>query len=83
MNRNYNRLLTFDSTHQALQLETILDTMDIDFDIRPIPPALYAGCGLAIEFKSEDIDTVKQAITEHQVVSKSFYKKVDKQYIEL
>jgi len=83
MRRVYNGLITFDSTHQALRLEAILDTKGLDFDIRPIPPILSAGCGLAIEFHMIDIDLIKQVIIDNQVIYKAIYTKQDKQYIEM
>ena len=83
MKKNYDRLITFDSTHQALQLEAVLDRIELDFDIRPIPPSLSAGCGLAIEFYSNDIDKVIEAIASHQIISNAMYQKKDKLYIGL
>jgi len=83
MRRVYDGLITFDSTHQALGLETILDTYGLDFDIRPIPQLLSAGCGLAIEFRLIDLDVIKQVIIDNQTIYKAIYKKQDKQYNEI
>ncbi|OEH86502.1 hypothetical protein BHU72_12875 [Desulfuribacillus stibiiarsenatis] len=80
MLRRYNGLITFDSTHQALRMESILDTKNIDFDIRPIPPSISAGCGLAIEFYLTELEMIQEVMHSHEIVYHSLYEKLDKAY---
>ena len=83
MRKNYDGLITFASTHQALRTEALLNTKEIDFDIRPIPPAVFAGCGLAIEFYIDEITDIIEVIDKYDILYQGLYRKQDQQFIEM
>lgn len=83
MRQDYDGLITFASTHQALRTEAVLDTQKVTFDIRPIPPVISAGCGLAIEFYIEQMASIMEAIDAHEILYQGLYQKKDQSFIEI
>lgn len=64
MKREEYGLLTFKSTHLALQGERIFKERDIVFKTIPTPREVSHSCGLALLFISDDIEKVKEMVKE-------------------
>ncbi|MDR1920401.1 MAG: DUF3343 domain-containing protein [Candidatus Adiutrix sp.] len=46
-------ILVFASNNQVLNAEDLLDGLELDFKLIPVPKEVNPNCGLAISFKSE------------------------------
>lgn len=66
-------LLTFKSTHLALQGEKVFKERDIVFKTIPTPREVSHSCGLALLFISDDINKVKEMIAEGVLHIDSLY----------
>lgn len=73
-------LIAFDSTQQALRMEMLLDSLEIESDTQPTPKAITAGCALAIGFAEADLPAVLQLLAGEQVVIRGIYRKQGDQY---
>jgi len=60
-------LLIFDSTHQALTAEEVLESLGLEIDVRPAPVVAHGDCGLAIEVEAADQERAQLALTEADV----------------
>ncbi len=58
-------IIVFNSTHQALAAEKVLDDEGVAIEIVPLPAKLKADCGLAIEFGGDEVEKVKNILFEH------------------
>ncbi|PWK16593.1 uncharacterized protein DUF3343 [Tumebacillus permanentifrigoris] len=67
-------LVAFDSTHHALRAEAELEGAGLEIDIRPTPKAVTAGCALAIDFSPEDYDSVREIISDREIVVRGYFK---------
>ncbi len=67
-------VITFKSTHHAIQGEKKMASKDIDFRTIPTPREVSTSCGLAIRFKLEDLDRVREAIETTEMEIDSTYK---------
>lgn len=68
-------LMAFDSTQQALRAEMLLEYADIENDMCPTPKQITAGCALSLEFPEDDLDQVKQIVSEENVEIRGIYMK--------
>ncbi|MBC8590398.1 DUF3343 domain-containing protein [Wansuia hejianensis] len=62
MKREIYGLITFKSTHFALQGEVVFKDNNIVFKTIPTPREVSHSCGLALLFMVDDIDIVKNII---------------------
>lgn len=60
-------VIIFNSTHQALQAEKVLEDAGLSIDIVPRPPELSADCGLAIEFAEPDEPAIKALLADRRI----------------
>lgn len=61
-------IFIFDSTHQALAAERILEENGFDIDVVAPPPAAKADCGLAIEASENDANAAADLLRRQSVV---------------
>jgi hypothetical protein len=54
----------FDSIHHVLAAERRLKQTDLWFDLVPVPRSLSSDCGIAIEFRLDDLDRIREIVTE-------------------
>lgn len=67
-------LVTFNTTHSALQSENTLTDLNIPFLTVPVPKEISAGCGLAIRYDYDYHPLVVQAVGNSGVIANSYYK---------
>lgn len=75
--------MAFDSTQQALRAEMLLEYAEIENDMCPTPKEITAGCALSLEFPEEELEAVKQIITEEKVEIRGIYFKKDDKYVTI
>lgn len=66
-------LATFQTTHNALHAEKILEHAGIPFIVVPTPREVSSGCGLAIRFYNEHLDDIMNKFNENDIVFSSIY----------
>lgn len=69
---NYS-LATFQTTHQALHAEKILEDAELPFIVVPTPREVSSGCGLAIRFFGQHLNDIRNKFIENDVVYSSIY----------
>lgn len=74
MKREEYGLITFKSTHLALQGEAIFKEKNMIFKTIPTPREVSHSCGLALLFTSEDIDKVKDMIKDNLIDIDGLYR---------
>jgi|GEM_PF-5534352 len=50
------RIITYQTTHQAMAAEEVLHDAAIAFEVVPTPEEVSAGCGLAHRLREKDLD---------------------------
>ncbi len=65
-------IITFQSTHQVLKTEKILQKEGVDFDIIPVPKQISADCGMAIRIEMESIKRIERILEEKAIVYKIY-----------
>jgi len=53
-------VITFESTHKAIQAEKTLEAYDIE--VIPTPRQLTANCGISLKASVEDFDSIKETM---------------------
>jgi hypothetical protein len=76
LNENGDYLLTFDSTHQAMLSETLLESAGVTIMIIPTPRQITASCGLAIVHAAADRERVEAALAGQPVIISGRYRVV-------
>lgn len=66
-------LATFQTTHNALHAEKILDDTGIPFIVVPTPREVSSGCGLAIRFFGQHLDDIKNKFQQTDVTYSNIY----------
>lgn len=67
-------VVSFNSTHQAIRAEKILEEAGIDIVTMPTPRGITASCGLSIRFDFQKIDEVVKLMNESGVERRGIYK---------
>lgn len=78
-------VITFKSTHYAIQADTVLKKENIQFRTIPTPREITHSCGLAIKFSLDDFDNIMNIVKENGLITEGVFKftKDNKgQYIE-
>lgn len=78
---NHWHVMAFDSTQQALRAETLLDYLELEYDLFPTPKAITAGCALSIQFPREVLDQVIRMISEEKVDIRGIYESTEEGYV--
>lgn len=60
-------VITFYSTHFALKSEKILQNLNYDFKLIPIPREISSNCGLAVKIKTQEKDEIEDILKNHNV----------------
>ncbi len=50
------RVITYQTTHQAMAAEEVLHDAAVTFEVVPAPEEVSAGCGLAHRLREKDLD---------------------------
>ena len=72
MNEMY--IVSFNSPHHAIRLDKTLQEAGIRSTTLPTPREITASCGISIRFLYEDIEKVKNILTENNIEYKGIYK---------
>jgi hypothetical protein len=67
-------LLTFKSTHNALEIEEALLNEDISLMVIPTPRVISNGCGITLKFDKKNLEKVISIVDRHGIMDKSYYK---------
>lgn len=67
-------VITFESTHHAIKGEKTLMEKNITLKTIPTPREITASCGLSIMFSLDDLENVKEIISEEELSIKGIYK---------
>ena len=74
MQKREYALITFKSTHYAIQAEEALEEEDMDFKTIPTPREVSHSCGLSILTSVDDIEKIKKVIEEGKISIDGFYR---------
>ncbi|NLW39638.1 MAG: DUF3343 domain-containing protein [Tissierellia bacterium] len=69
-------VITFKSTHYAIQGDIAFKEQNINYRTIPTPREITRSCGLAIKFDLEDIDLVKDIIEKNKLTIDGIFKMV-------
>ena len=72
MNEMY--IVSFNSTHHTIRLDKLLGESSVRATTLPTPREITASCGISIRFLYEDIEKVKNILTENNIEYKGIYK---------
>ncbi|MCR2044383.1 DUF3343 domain-containing protein [Anaerosalibacter massiliensis] len=67
-------ILTFESTHHAIEGEKLFKSIGLDFKTIPTPREITSSCGLSIKFYLKDINKIKEIINKNKLAIKGIYK---------
>jgi hypothetical protein len=65
-------IITFQSTHQVLKTEKLLQKEGVDFDIIPVPKEISSDCGMAIRVEMESIKIIEGILEKNTIVYKTY-----------
>ena len=65
-------IITFQSTHQVLKTEKLLQKEGVDFDIIPVPKEISSDCGMAIRVEMESIKKIEGILEKNTIVYKTY-----------
>lgn len=66
-------IVAFNSTHNAIKSEKLLQDANLKVTTLPTPREISASCGISIKFEKVDVDTVKSILSENKIEFKGFY----------
>ena len=72
MNEMY--IVSFNSTSYAIRLDKLLNEASVKATTLPTPREITASCGISIRFLYEDIESVKNILTQNNIECKGIYK---------
>lgn len=67
-------VITFKSTHYAIQADTVLKKENIQFRTIPTPREISYSCGLAIKFNLDDFDRIMRVIGQNKLITEGVFK---------
>ena len=67
-------IVSFNSTHHAIRTEKILTENNVKCTTLPTPREITASCGISIRFLYQDIEKVKEILTDSEVDYKGIFK---------
>lgn len=65
--KNYYCVLTFHTTHYALNTEKVLKERNIPVKLMPVPRQVSSSCGIAAEFPCEEKEKVLLLCKEYHI----------------
>lgn len=66
-------IVAFNSTHNAIKTEKLLQKDDIKATTLPTPREISASCGISIKFEKEDLERVKNILSENNIDCKGLF----------
>ena len=76
-----NRLIAFDSVHQAIRAEQLLLKADVPVEMVPTPREISASCGQSVRFAEDAAEPVKALLERERIVFRGIYAQVPGQRI--
>lgn len=67
-------VITFKSTHYAIQADSVFKNEKINYRTIPTPREISRSCGLAIKFNLEDYDNITHIIESNSLNTEGIYK---------
>lgn len=68
-----NRLVVFESVHQAIRAEKLMKKSGIHFDMVPTPREISASCGQSLAFDDADSIVVKDIMEQDKVLYRGIF----------
>lgn len=66
-------VLVFKNTLDSIKAEKFLKNNSIDMTIMPTPTGITQSCGISIKISPDDIDKIKELITENKLTVKTIF----------
>jgi hypothetical protein len=71
-------IISFKSTHDALEMEYVFEGKNIEFRTIPTPREITAGCGISLRLSENDLVQAKKILDEYDIINRQVYKeKID------
>lgn len=67
-------LVVFDSTHSAIAAETLAKGSGLSCRLIGTPGPIVAGCGLSLRFELEELQILKDLLSDKNIPYKGIYK---------
>ena len=68
-----NRLIVFESVHQAIRTERLLQDAGIFIDMIPTPREISASCGQSLAFHADDLEAVRRILEQEKVLFRGIF----------
>ena len=68
-----NRLIAFDSVHQAIRTEQLLLKAGVPVELIPTPREISASCGQSVRFPTESAAVVLALLEREKIVFRGIY----------
>ena len=68
-----DRLVVFESVHQALFAEKLLKNAEMNFELMPTPRGISASCGQSIALMAVELNRANNIFSQEKVVYKAIY----------
>jgi len=62
-----NRIIVFESIHQAIRAEKMLKNTRIKYEMAPTPREISASCGQSITFDAENLSVLQRLLEEESI----------------
>ncbi|MDY6826402.1 MAG: DUF3343 domain-containing protein [Bacillota bacterium] len=69
-----NCYITFFSIHQAIRAEKLLETERYKYKMVPVPRSISSSCGTALQYKCQDITTLRDFLRERNIEIDGLYR---------
>ncbi len=66
-------IVAFNSTHNAIKSEKLLQNAELKVTTLPTPREISASCGISIKFEKDDVDVVKSILSDNNIEFKGFF----------
>ena len=76
-----NRLIAFDSVHQAIRAEQLLLKADVSVEMVPTPREISASCGQSVRFPAGSADAVLALLEREKIAFRGIYSAAEGQRI--
>jgi hypothetical protein len=67
-------IILFESIHHVLAAEEVLREQKVWCDVVPVPRDLSSNCGMAVEFRPDDLRPARTALTDRRVRVSGLYR---------
>jgi hypothetical protein len=76
-----NRLISFDSVHQAIRAEQLLLKAGVPVEMVPTPREISASCGQSLRFPAGSADAVLALLEQEKIAFRGIYSAAEGQRI--